>query len=71
MYENTFKYMYKHTYTYIHEYIYVYVKFDERVYPRVEWRGFTAFARRNNACVFRKLIYDIFPWNLSFLKHIL
>ena len=27
-----------------------------RVYPQVEWRGLTAFARRNNACIFRKII---------------
>jgi len=26
------------------------------VIPRVEWRGLTAFARRNKACAFRKII---------------
>jgi len=35
----------KHMYIYTHSHI-----------LRVEWRGLTAFARRNKACVFRKII---------------
>jgi len=33
-----------------------YLAFLYHTHPRVEWRGLTAFARRNKACVFRKLI---------------
>jgi len=36
-----------------------------------EWRGLTAFARRNNACVFRKIIYVTLFWNLWCLQNIL
>ena len=34
------------------------------MYPRVEWRGLTAFATSNKACVFRKIIHVTWFWNL-------
>jgi len=40
------------------------------MYPRVEWRGLSAFARCNKACVFRKIIYVTLSWNLQFLQNI-
>jgi len=39
--------------------------------PRLEWRGLTAFARRNKACVFRKILDVTLFWNLKNFRNIL
>jgi len=39
------------------------------MYPRVQWRGLTAFARRNKACIFRKIIYVTLFWNRIFSQN--
>jgi len=44
---------------------------NESPHPRVEWRGLTAFARRNKACVFRETIYVTLFWDFEFLQNIL
>jgi len=44
---------------------------EKLMYPRVQCRGLTPFARRNRACVFRKLIRVTLSWNLEFLQNIL
>ena len=44
---------------------------EKLMYPRVQCRGLTPFARRNRACVFRKLIQVTLYWNLEFLQNIL